>query len=129
MKELPLSVDVKCLDAPSVQGRKMKVVMIPFTGKGYGEYFNGEIIGTGCDTQKITNDGRAVLSARYMLEGTDRAGQKCRIFIENTVHDENGWHPVIVTDSGCLAEWETLDLTATVDPAPEGVLVRIYREV
>ena len=128
MKELLLSVRVKCLDAPEVQGHKMKVVMIPFTGTGYGEYFNGEIIGTGCDTQKITPDG-AVLSARYMLEGTDREGEKCRVFIENSLHDEKGWHPVIVTDSAYLADWATTDLTATVDPAPEGVLVRIYREV
>lgn len=129
MKELLLTIDVKCLDAPSVQGRKMKVVMIPFTGSGHGEYFNGNIIGTGCDTQKISHDGSAVLSARYMLEGADREGKKCRIFIENTVHDENGWHPMIVTDSECLSEWETLSLTASVDPAPEGVQVRIYREV
>lgn len=129
MKELLLSVRVDIAEPAKVQGKHMRVAMLPFTGNGYGDYFNGEIIGTGCDTQKIPSVGLPTLSARYMLQGTDKDGQECKVFIENTLHDERGWHPIIVTDSKCLSEWEDLDLIATVDGAPGGVLVRIYKDM
>ncbi len=129
MKEKILSVQVLCDEfCPEVRSKKMRVVLVPFTGEAFGPYFNGKIIGPGVDTQKFSGEHEMVLSARYMLEGKDHTGQKCRIFIENTLHDENGWHPIIVTDSQALAEWEDIPLSATVDGAPGGVLVQIYKE-
>ena len=99
MKEKILSVQVLCDEfCPEVRSKKMRVVLVPFTGEAFGPYFNGKIIGPGVDTQKFSGEHEMVLSARYMLEGKDHTGQKCRIFIENTLHDENGWHPIIVTD-------------------------------
>ena len=126
-RELLLTIDVMCQEPYEVQGQELKVVMIPFTGRAYGEYFNGEIIGTGVDTQKFRKGESGQLSARYMLKGKDSAGQDCRIFIENSLKDEEGWHPVIVTDSPLLSEWEQLQLIASVDGKEGGVLVRIYR--
>lgn len=129
MKELLLSIEINCHEAVSVRGLDTEVVMVPFSGRAYGRYFNGEIIGTGIDTQKYDiKSGEGKLSARYMLQGTDRDGAACRIFIENSQHDEQGWHPLIVTDSKCLAEWERLPLTASVDGTESGVLVRIFRD-
>ena len=71
---------------------------------------------------------RTLLSARYMLEGTDAAGNACRIFIENQGSWQEGFTPRIVTDSSLLKELETAELTATVDGIPGGVLVRIFRK-
>lgn len=127
MKELLLSIDVHCKDCIEVTGQHSRIAMIPFTGKAYGEYFNGEIIGTGVDTQKYDiNSDKCSLSARYMLQGTDKDGKECRIFIENGLKDQNGWHPMIVTDSECLSTWEDLPLIATVDGTDTGVLVQIF---
>lgn len=126
-KELILAIDVECTDAWKVEGSKMTVVMVPFIGNASGKYFNGKIIGSGCDTQKYEKGKEGTLSARYMLEGVDCDGEKCRIFIENSTHDENGWHPQIVTDSKALAEWETLPLRADVTGTEKGVLVQVYK--
>lgn len=127
MKKLMLSIDIQCHECIGVKGQDTEIVMVPFSGRAYGEYFNGEIIGTGIDTQKFNiKSGEGILSARYMLQGKDKDGAACRIFIENSQHDEKGWHPMIVTDSKCLSEWERLDMTATVDNTESGVLVQIY---
>lgn len=54
------------------------------------------------------------------------SGNACRIFIENSRHDKEGWHPMIVTDSKCLCKWERMNMIATVDGTAKGVFVRIY---
>ena len=122
-----LTIRVACQEPYSVQGGNMRVCMIPFTGEASGEFFSGHILGTGVDTQKFREGEPGTLSARYMLEGTDYTGTKCRIFIENSLYDENGWHPVIVTDSKALAAWEKENLIASVDGIEGGVLVQVFR--
>ena len=126
--DLLLEIQVNILDSLQVKGGARDIVMIPFTGTAGGPWFTGKIIGSGVDTQKISKDGKAVLSARYMLEGTDKSGQACRIFIENQGSFDTGFKPQIVTDSALLSVWETADLYATVEGAPGGVLVRVFRE-
>lgn len=123
-----LTINVKCLESFSVSGSKTNICMIPFTGTAESEYFSGKIIGTGTDTQKTPNGGRMSLSARYMLEGTDHAGNKCRIFIENQGDFETGFRPMIVTDSPALAHWETTPLYAAVESVEDGVTVKIFME-
>ena len=127
MKEL-LTIKVACQEAYSVQGQRYRVCMIPFTGEAVGEYFRGRILGTGVDTQRFQEGMPEQLSARYMLEGKDYTGADCRIFIENSLHDNEGWHPMIVTDSKALAKWEEMDLIAAVDGIEGGVLVRIFKK-
>lgn len=124
--ELLMEIRVTCREPVSVDGANRKIVMIPFTGKASGPYFSGSVIGTGVDTQKIEKDGSILLSARYMLEGTDSAGNACRVFVENQGNWAAGFTPSIVTDSPLLAGWETASLYATADGIPEGVLIRIF---
>ena len=99
--------------------------MIPFSGSAQGPFFNGNIIGIGVDTQRIS-DGNVCLSARYMLEGTDYVNQRCRIFIENSSNPHGGFTPCIVTDSKALAVWESSELSSEILPADGGVNVKIY---
>ncbi|MBR3741798.1 MAG: DUF3237 family protein [Clostridia bacterium] len=126
--DLLLEIQVNILDSLQVKGSARDIVMIPFTGAAGGPWFTGKIIGPGVDTQKISKDGKAALSARYMLEGRDKSGQSCRIFIENQGSFDTGFQPMIVTDSALLSSWETACLYATVEGAPGGVLVRIFRK-
>jgi hypothetical protein len=125
---LMMEIRVECGEAVSVRGGETTVVMIPFTGSADGPYFRGRIVGTGVDTQRIGKDGIARLSARYMLEGTDAAGNACRIFIENEGSGQEGFTPRLVTDSPLLKGWETEKLSAAVDGIPGGVLVKIFRK-
>ena len=82
----------------------------------------------GVDTQ-ITADGKFSLSARYMLEGIDRSGMECRMFIENNGTSIDNCKPKIYTDSKELSFLENADLTAYVECVEEGVVVRIYGEI
>ena len=126
--DLLLEIQVNILESLQVKGGARDIVMIPFTGTAGGPWFTGKIIGSGVDTQKIGKDGKAALSARYMLEGTDKNGQNCRIFIENQGSFDSGFTPMITTDSALLSCWETACLYATVEGAPGGVTVRIFQK-
>ena len=125
--EILMEIRVRCLEALAVEGGIGKIVMIPFTAEAEGPYFTGKVIGPGVDTQKIGKDGKALLSARYMMEGTDAAGNACRVFVENQGTWEDGFIPRIVTDSPLLADWETARLSATVEGIEGGVLIRIRK--
>lgn len=128
-EELLLEIRVTLLEPFSVKGACDRVVMIPFTGEAKGKLFSGKTLGWGVDTQHIRPDGKAVLSARYMLEGTDADGSNCRIFIENSGSFEQGFRPQLVTDSPILAAWEKARTRAEVSPVPGGVTVRIFGKV
>ena len=125
MDELLMEIRVTCREPVSVSGANRTIVMIPFTGEATGPYFTGHVTGPGVDTQTIDPDGRVMLSARYMLEGTDAAGNACRVFVENQGNPEGGLTPSIVTDSPVMARLETADLYATADGIPGGVLIRL----
>ena len=71
------------------------------------------------DVQKAGKDGKRILSARYVLEGQDFTGQKCRIFIENQGCQGEIYRPFIVTDSQALAGWEEEELWDTVDESQQ----------
>ena len=124
--ELLMEIRVACHEAYGVKGSAREIVMVPFDGETDGPFFSGRVIGTGVDTQTIEN-GTVTLSARYMLEGRDAAGNPCRIYIENRGNGETGLHPSVVTDSPLLKEWEEAKLFSTVEGAPGGVTVRIFR--
>lgn len=126
--EYLMTVDVKTQEAAGVFSDAGGINMIPFTGSSDGYYFKGEIIGTGCDTQKyLPNDGGVLFSARYMLKGKDYKGQDCSIFIENNGSALDLCTPTIITDSRALSEWQTWDLRTIVVPIGGGVSVNVYR--
>lgn len=124
--KLLLTVHVTLSEPCAVTGGAKGVVMIPFTGYAEGDYFNGEIIGTGVDTQMIEEDHLVSLSARYMLSGRDYTGEACRIFIENNGSSLNHCIPTLVTDSMALASWQQASLVSRVTPADNGVVVEIF---
>ena len=126
--ELLMEIRVTCHEPVSVEGATRKIVMIPFTGEASGPYFHGRVTGTGVDTQKIEKDGSIMLSARYMLEGTDGAGNACRVFVENQGNEQEGFVPRIVTDSPVLKHWEEAELVSTIEGIPGGVMVRVYQK-
>ena len=124
---LEILVDIRRDEIVEMTGPTGTVRMIPFGGTASGPYFTGRIAGHGVDTQNIGRDGRARLSARYMLEGEDAEGRPCRIFVENQGSSETGFRPTVATDSPLLAEWERIPLEAYVNGIPGGVQVRILR--
>lgn len=126
MEQLLLTIDVKCLDGVTVEGHSQTVVLVPFTGKAKGDFFNGKIIGSAVDTQRYKKDGTNSLSARYMIEGVDFEGKKCKVFVENNVSGES-WKPSIVTDSEVLKDWESSNLRSTVEDVDGGVIVKIFK--
>ena len=107
-----------------------------FWERAHWQKSSGEAGGEGCGHRcpapvglKWSHSGSKVfLSARYMLEGMDAAGNACRIFVENQGGWDTGFKPSIVTDSPLLAGWETAALTAAVEGIPEGVMIRILRK-
>lgn len=119
-------VYVDIIDTVCVKGKLRDVSMLSFTGEAKGRYFNGKVLGTGIDTQYLSKDKHMLLSARYMLEGKDIDGNKCRCFIENNGSFDNGFIPKIVTDSLSLAEFEGAELKAEIVTEENGVIVSIY---
>ena len=107
---LQIHVRMDMKDCSFLKGPAGEVVMIPFSGTAEGEIFNGVVRPGGVDCQRVNLVGVRHMSARYLLEGTDSAGEKCHIFIEN-----NGWFetqstpfktvPTFITDSKTLSPY------------------------
>jgi len=125
MNEPIITINVTTYEAEMLEGQNSKVVMIPFSAKATGEYFTGKTVANGVDTQ-ITTKNAFSLSARYMMEGTDRIGKTCRLFIENNGTSLNDCKPRIYTDSNELSFLESTELTADVECVENGVLIKIY---
>ena len=116
-----VAVEIDPTQISQLNGPAGEVLMIPFGGTVEGELFNGRILPGGVDTQIVDQNGIRHMSARYMLEGVDKTGEQCRIYVDN-----NGWFcgemvmpfktiptfftnskalavlPVITRSSGCL---------------------------
>ena len=88
------------------------VKMIPFKGTVNSELFTGIVEPCGVDTQ-ITNQNEVRhMSARYMLTGTDCAGNDCHLDVENNAWFTDGARPkpfrsvpTFITDSPVLAPY------------------------
>lgn len=113
------------------------VVMISFSGDVTGKYFNGTILEGGIDTQIIGKNGEPEsLSARYMLQGTDIAGDSCELYIENNgrfnknlKHAIFRTYPNIITNSKALSFLNNDILVGEGLPRESGVDIKIYRAV
>jgi hypothetical protein len=111
-----------------LKGKEVDICMLPFTGTAEGPYFNGVVLGEGVDTQTIYHSGHVLFSARYMLEGTDIAGNKCRIYIQNNGESLEKLVPTIVTDSESLQFLTECELSSVVSPNEVGVEVNVYKK-
>ncbi len=127
-KKSILTINVRTYAAEVLGSDSARVVMIPFDGEAVGEYFCGKTVGQSVDTQ-ISKEGSFSLSARYMLEGTDFNGNKCRLFIENNGTSMDNCKPVIYTDSRALSFLENALLSSDAECVENGVIVRIYMEI
>lgn len=125
MSELIMTINVTTYEAMTLTGQNSKIVMIPFSADATGKYFSGKTVANGIDTQITTKDGFS-LSARYMLEGTDCSGKRCRLFIENNGTSLENCKPKIYTDSEVLAFLENAELAAKVECIENGVIVSIF---
>lgn len=129
MKE-ELTIRVILTQINEVKSENSLARMILFEGDCDCENFKGKILAGGVDTQQERDGEPLVLSARYMLEGTDREGKACRIFIENVgVAGEKGTaetKPYICTDSEALKYLCKSELYGTIEPWEKGVFIHIF---
>lgn len=129
MKEV-LTFDITCTRTIEVKGTRAEAVMIVFNGSADCENFKGIVLPGGIDTQKEWYGTPRSLSARYILEGIDCAGQKCRIFVENNgeagANGIESTKPRIITDSKALSYLETSELLGTLEPSEHGVIIHIF---
>ena len=129
-----LIFNIEITGSEKVSGRTGEGEMICFTGDADCPEFKGKVLPGGVDTQKEQKGGRRTLSARYILEGTDREGKPCRIFVENNgILDENRQLeytvPLIYTDSEALSYLETAKLRGTITPfGTMGIQIHIFCE-
>ncbi len=131
MEEI-LTVDVALDSVLEVKGQKGEACMILFHGSSDCKNFKGKVLPGGVDTQKEMSGEKRLLSARYILEGTDCDGENCHIFIENNgtveANGEITTTPVILTDSKALSWMENADLYGTVTGIEGGVKIAIYKK-
>lgn len=129
MKEL-FSVRVRIADCITVKSARGQINQVLFSGDCDADFFRGEILPGGVDTQFYLAGRPGILSARYTLKGVDAHGTPTLIFIENRgENDENGvcvTHPRIFTDNPALAWLETAALTGRVTGGESGVTIRFY---
>ena len=115
------------LDSPTAGIR-----MIPFTGFCDSTIFKGKVLPGGMDTQVFPSPDRGTLSARYMLEGVDEKGNKCKLYIDNSAVMQQGREmvtfPRIKTDSEALRWLETADLQGRIEGKENGLDIVISTE-
>lgn len=116
-----------------LKGPAGEVLMITFSGTVEGELFNGRVLPGGVDTQIVDQNGVRHMSARYMLEGVDKNGEQCRIYVDN-----NGWFmgemvmpfktiPTFFTDSKALANYLHSNKFRTEGhPRQGGVTIKVF---
>lgn len=132
---LEVFVTVVFEEISKLEGAAGDVVMIPFGGTASGEIFTGVVLPGGVDTQRVDVNGVRHMSARYMLEGTDRVGAKCRIFIENNGHFPKEEPmpfrtiPVFRTDSSALSPYLHRDAFRGEGHSVDGKLVIRFYEI
>lgn len=123
-----ITILISILGSSMVVGGDETVNFVPFSGEAKSEYFQGKVVDGGVDTQTYTKTG-GTLSARYVLEGTDCSGKKCKIFIENNGKvGEEFTHPRIVTDSDTLKFLNNANLKGKLDSTNGQLTIRIYKD-
>ncbi len=123
-----LRIYIKQTGNCQVCGHKAFINMVLFEGECDCENFKGRVLPGGVDTQRYYEEGKGCLSARYMLEGVDKAGKPCKIFIQNEGEHDNGFLPTtpkIYTDSEQLSWLEDADLTGHLIFEGEQLIISI----
>ena len=125
-------IHVSVTGCNALDAKPRGVRMLPFTGSCESPLFRGTILPGGVDTQMDLAPGQHTLSARYMLEGVDSAGQKCKLFIDNSAVSRAGaetvTHPRVITDSAALKWLETASLTGRIEEKGDHLEIVILAE-
>lgn len=131
-KKRILELKVYLDESFEVKGKTGQATMLLFHGEVDCEWFCGKTLPGSVDTQTIWQDQPWQVSARYILEGTDKDGSPCRIFIENNggmAANGEAIHttPRILTDSPALQWLENADLSGTVEGKEDYISIQIYQ--
>ncbi len=131
--EILFRIHVYLDEVNTVKSEKAEAAMILFHGKTESEFFKGEIINGGVDTQTQEEGKNRTLSARYILKGIDKDNELCSIFIENNgIIEKNGeikTVPRIITDSKALKWLEDTPLRGSVASlGKDEVEIRFFKE-
>ena len=111
------------------------VTFIPFTATVESPLVSGKTLPGACDVQVENPAGSRNMCAKYMFEGTDSAGNKCRLFVENNgylaevMRNDPYFHayPKFMTDSPVLGEYLSQQrFRSEVQGRDWGVEIRIY---
>ena len=111
-------------EASKQEGNK-KTVNIYFTGYCESEYFTGTILPGGVDQQTYIDDVQTSMRAKYIFDGVDSEGENCHLHVINQ-REGTDWHPVIKTDSKCLAWMNDVDFTAVLEGGNQGSTIRVF---
>ena len=126
-----LTIHIIVEGCDTLKSPRGQINMIRFTGYCDCEYFRGEVLPGGVDTQTYLTGQPGRLSARYMLKGTDSEGNPAMLFIENNgVFDENGictTRPVIHTDSENLRWLCETPLVGSISGWEKGVIIHFAK--
>lgn len=132
MKEPIFVIHVELDEGSTINGTRELVNFLRFHGTSDSAYFHGTILSGGVDCQRKTGKGPLRLSARYVLEGTDCTGKKCKVFIENNGYEApDGMRtaPTIITDSEVLSGMTHGALSGEITGSGDGTVeIRIYAE-
>ncbi len=125
-------IDVVLDEMIEVKGNDSSACMILFHGSMESDFFIGEILPGGVDTQITLDGGKRSLSARYVLKGHDADKNDCSIFVENNGIVEPGKEmvttPRFITDSPSLKWIEKDKFTGRVVGKGEGKIeIRFYK--
>lgn len=128
-KEEIISLRFQITASEEVVGHSAEIHMLYFEGETNTKWFQGKTLPGSIDTQVWKEGQNGKLSARYMLDGVDCEGKKCRIFIENNGEDDRNGHlntvPMVVTDSDALAWLEDAKLYGYLSFEPEYITVHV----
>ena len=108
------------------------VKIISFGGICDSKYFQGKVMSGGTDVQILKKDGTGTVSARYILEGTDRSGARCKVYVANEgiidIAGQMQTNPKILTDSRELSWLHTEKMQCRFETREEEFHVIIYGE-
>ena len=124
---MEITVEVVIDGIHRMEGEDVLVQQIPFHGTFTCKAGSGVILPGGVDTQVKRGEGPLELSARYILEGTTAEGETFHLYVENNGSfqspEDNKTRPTILTDYEPLKYLETSELTGTVEPNGEKVVL------
>lgn len=130
--ELLFTIEVDLQENHMVASPRGTVNMVLFGGRCDCDFFHGEILPGGVDTQVYEPGRPATLSARYILRGTDDEGNRTSLFIENNgVTGADGvcvTTPRILTDNPRLTWLTETSLTGRIQGREGGVTILFYKE-